>query len=339
MNEAGGFSISRSSSLRLSGYHIIWHRPELADPAHSRGTLVFSPAAGFACKTYDSFLSQLAERCSINIFTYDVRGIGESPLPVTPAYTKGRNRIGAFLADDLKQLFWSLRDYCQREIPDAAHGPWIFAGHSLGSWLSLYAALYVHVRKIVLIDPPLFPATAATKWALACALNQRDKHPLSQMTRKRKRIFRNEEQAVWVFSKLDFFRRWSPARIADYVRSNYRASEFGLVLRHNPMWEADIVESQPPSTTLLLHNLPRDARYDCKLHVAFGEHSPFNSIESQIVLASAFRNPQVHGLREAGHMLVFEREAELLELFERAILTDEFIAPAALHDKKVIGLL
>lgn len=300
---------------------------------------MFSTAAGFACKTYDSFLSQLSERCSVNIFTYDVRGIGESALPVTPAYTRGRNKIGAFLAEDLKQLFWNLRDYCQREIPEAANAPWIFAGHSLGSWLSLYAALYVHVRKIVLLDPPLFPAAAATKWALACALNQRDKHPLSQMTRKRKRIFRNEEQAVWVFSKLDFFRRWPTARIVDYVRSNYRPSEFGLVLRHNPVWEADIVESQPPSTTLLLHNLPREARHDCRLHVTFGEHSPFNSIESQIVLASAFRNPQLHGLPGAGHMLVFEREAELLELFEKTILTEEFMAPPALHDKKVMGLL
>jgi hypothetical protein len=125
---------------------------------------------------------------------------------------------------------------------------------------------------------------------------------------------------------MEFFRGWPPARILDYVRGNYRMDDFGLTLRHNPVWEADIVESQPASGTISLLSLPAAARAQCAAAVVFGEHSPFNSLEAQILLRTAFPDPKILGLEHAGHMLVFQKEQPLVDLVAGQILDDGFLS-------------
>ena len=265
-----------------------------------------------------------------------MRGIGDSHIPVAPAYSRGKEEIGKTLGDDLKLLFWLLRDYASKEMPLDSSKQWVFCGHSLGTLLSIHASVFTHVRKLVLLDPPLFPLAEATKWAIACRLGKRHTHPLAQMTRRRKRTFRNCEQATWVFSKVEFFRGWPLERLQDYVDSNYKSEGLGLTLRHNPMWEADIIESQPASSTLALLSLPREARLDMQLKTVFGAQSPFHCIESILLLRSAFNQPEIHSLENSAHMLVFQKEEALLKLFKEKILTPEFLQPPILVDKKLV---
>lgn len=330
----GARAISHRVSIRLKGHHVIWHRPDLPDLSQANGHILFSPAAGLAGKTYNAFLSQLAEMAKVNIFTYDIRGTGDSSLPVAPAYRRGKTHIGECLGDDLAELFWMLRDYLQTHEPSLRSLPWIFAGHSLGAWLSIYAAVYAHVRRLLLIDPPIFSTLAGARWALACSLNRRDKHPLSILTRRRKRTFSGLEQAIWLFSKLEFFKGWPRERLRDYVQSNYRSDEFGLSLRHNPLWEADIVESQPASSALALLGLPKAARHNCKTGVVFGAESPFRSTQSDLLLMAAFQNPILESVPHAGHMVIFQNEQKTLQIITEKILTSAFLSLDPLLDLK-----
>ena len=328
--------ISQSVSIRIGDLHVIWHRPASPAQTAARGNLLFTAAAGIGCRTYQSFLSKISESCNLNVFTYDTRGIGDSHLPVAPAYANGKKDIGRMLGTDLKNLFWALRDYASKEMPADAGKQWIFCGHSLGTWLSVHAAVFTHIRKLILLDPPLFPLQDAARWALACQLGRRNSHPLSRMTRRRKRTFRNSEQAIWVFSKLEFFKGWSKEHLAAYVDANYKADDMGLTLRHNPFWEADIIESQPASAAIELLSLPKEARNDMNVHAVFGLNSPFYSIESALLLRTAFRNSQIHSVQDASHMLVFQNEEALLKLFKENIVNDDFLEPPALaHQEKI----
>jgi pimeloyl-ACP methyl ester carboxylesterase len=279
-----------------------------------------------ACRTYQAFLENLADKAEVAVYGYDVRGTGESRLPVAPAYENGKAGIGAFLAQDLRQLFWALRDYVSSSDTNASPSNWILMGHSLGSWLTIHAGIFAHVRRVILLDPPLFQPTDAAKWALACTLSKRGLHPLSVMTRKRKRNFRNAEQAAWVFSKFEFFKGWPKDRIHDYIRSNYRSYQHGIALRHNPGWEGDIVESQPASAAMALLNLPKEPRQGTTLQCIFGSESPFCNLTGQLLLRSAFKNSAIHRVPHAGHMLVFQQQRAVVDLLAHQVLTDTFLS-------------
>lgn len=312
-------------SLCLRGFHVLHFRP---GPSRSpaRAQLLFSSAAGFAAATYSSFLSRLAEQAHIDIFAHDVRGIGQTMLPVAPAYRRGKGAVGHCLAEDVRDLFWALKEH-QGHSPlgqEQAGKPWIFMGHSLGAWLGLYAAVFSHVRRVVLIEPPLLTAPSALRWAVACALGRRDLHPLSLATRKRKRVFRNAQQAAWVFGRLEFFHGWPRSRIEDYIAANYDQAETGLALRHNPLWEADIIESQPASALGALLALPHRARLASKVGVVFGASSPFCAAETKLLVRRMFDKPTLIDIADGGHMVVFQKEAEVVSALTDHILTDTF---------------
>lgn len=286
-----------------------------------------------ACRTYRAFFEDLADTARVSVYGYDVRGTGESRLPVAPAYVRGRAGIGEFLAQDLRHLLWALRDYASSTNGSNVPAHWILMGHSLGAWLSIHAATYAHVRRLILLDPPLFQPTDAARWALACTLSRRSSHPLSVLTRRRKRIFRNIEQAAWVFSKFEFFKGWPQERVIDYVRSNYRSHLEGLALRHNPRWEGDIVESQPASAALTLLGLPKEPRQHTTLKCVFGEQSPFYSMAGQLLLRSAFRQSEIFKLTASGHMLVFQQQRPLVDMLASKIITDDFLSLPATANK------
>lgn len=315
--------IAHNESFRLDGFHLTSTHPSDGEP---RAHILFSPAAGMACRTYRSFFEDLADTAGVAVYGYDVRGTGESRLPVAPAYARGKAGIGEFLAQDLRHLLGALRDYVPSQNGSGRPVHWILMGHSLGSWLSIHAAIFAHVRRLVLLDPPLFQPTDAARWALACTLSRRSRHPLSVLTRRRKRIFRNAEQAAWVFSKFEFFKGWPQERVLDYIRSNYRSQLQGLALRHNPRWEGDIVESQPASATLALLGLPKEPRQNTVLRCVFGEQSPFCSLSGQLLLKSAFRHSSTFKLPAAGHMLVFQQQRALVDVLARQIITDDFLS-------------
>lgn len=260
----------------------------------------------------------------INIFAYDVRGTGESRLPVAPLYQNGKKGIGRLLGQDLLKLYWEIRDYSQSEDPECYLKAWSLAGHSLGAWLSIYAAVYAHTHRLILFDPPFLPVNHAARWVLACQFNQRHVHPLSMMTRRRKRTFRNAKQAAWVFSKLDFFKGWSEEMLFEYVHANYKDHPQGLVLRHNPSWEADVIESQPISSTMELLMLPKKSREQLRVTCLFGADSPFNSLTSRLLLMSAFRRPEFHEVKNAGHMLIFQEEEAVIDTLHSSVLQDSF---------------
>lgn len=271
-------------------------------------------------RSYDSFLRALASSARVQIFGYDIRGTGQSLLPVAQAYSQGPTRIGHQLAQDLTQLFGRLKEATER--PTGASSPradWIFMGHSLGTWLSLVAAASHDVRRVVLLDPPLLPWAPAARWALSCSLGRRDRHPLSQVVRRRKRIFRNAEQAQWVYSKFEFFHGWPKARIADYVTANYELTDDGLFLRHNPDWEGDVVESQPSSSIVAMWRLARTFRRSAQVLAVFGADSPFCAPTTASLLRQTFVNPVIQTVDGAGHMLVFQQEQRVIDVLAAAL--------------------
>lgn len=335
------------SRFNLHGFHVLEIDPEGprhdGHDGHSAGAVsvdafvVFSHATGIAASTYVDFLSRWAALWNVRIYAYDARGMGQTQHPAPPpgalrpnpsfsgsSFANRGGDVTGLLTGDLCAVFWDLKAREKERAQQAARPapeP-ILAGHSYGGWLSLYAAELCHVNRLVLLDISILPPSTAALWALACLFRQRQLHTLAVAARHRKRRYRSVEEAHRVFRRVPFFRGWGKKRIQAYVDANYvlespgaDSQSAGLVLRHDPAWEARIYESQQPSHLLGFLSVPAPirARLDI-LHVAGGESIACDA-NAGPVFRSLFPRSRWCVLPDADHMFPFSREESLLGLF------------------------
>lgn len=289
-------------------------------------SVLFSHATGIAALSYENVLQRWADHIGVNIFTFDARGHGDNQREVTSAYTQGLAQIPWLLCDDLKHVFRALKD----QFP----GLWSLAGHSLGGWLSLYAAHDVGVDHVVLLDMPLLPPSSAFLWAAACLFRQRGFHPLSRPARRRKRLFRTRSQALSAFKRNAFFRQWEEKHIEHYIDANFDVQSDGsLRLKHDPGWEADLFESQPAMHTP--HYLKIDAQMRRKVRVELiaGSESKICDPKSIRYFHQFFPRTRWLIVPEGGHMFPFENTRGLLAAlglaFPQRTCSDGSVTPRA----------
>lgn len=267
--------------------------------------VLFSHATGIAALSYKNVLQRWADEIGVNIFTFDARGHGENIQDTKEAYKNGMAKIPWLLCEDLKTLFSSLKE----KFP----GLWSLAGHSLGGWLSLYAAQEVEVDHVVLLDMPLLPPTSAFLWAAACLFQQRGIHPLSKPARRRKRLFRNRKQALIAFKRNPFFRHWAEQHIEHYIDANFQTQMDGsLKIKHDPEWEADLFESQPALHTPLFLKMNSEKRKQVRIELIAGSESKICDPRAIRYFHQFFPRTRWLVVPQGGHMFPFENTQGLM---------------------------
>jgi len=310
-------------TLLIDGINIYQFGPTSGKAERS---VLFAHATGIAALSYKEILQRWATEHGVNVFTFDARGHGESTLETKQAYEDGLESIPWKLCDDLKTIFSKLK----AEFP----GLWSLAGHSLGGWLSLYAASEVDVEHVVLLDIPLLPPSSAFLWATACLFKQRGIHPLSRPARRRKRLFRTRREALIAFKRNPFFRKWDERHINHYIDANFETQSDGaLRLRHDPEWEADLFESQPALHTPLFLKMNSNKRKIVRVELIAGDQSKICDPASIRYFHQFFPRMRWLVVPRGGHMFPFENTAGLMSALALAFPknTESFLTDVELE--------
>lgn len=233
----------------------------------SEQKILFSHANGIAAGTYQSLLQKWADDWGIEVFAYDVRGMGGSEVSPQAAYKQGKKYIWKYLTIDLVNILEMLKT----RFPSSEN--WILSGHSLGGWLSLLAAKKCGVKEVLLLDIPMLPPSQVMLWSLAVAAGMRRLHPLGKVARRRKRKFHSLSQAKTLFRRNPFFKKWSFVCISDFVDANYEERSSGCYLRHSTNWEADIFEHMPLAAAQLMIKIPKKLRQEMNIYFIVGGKS------------------------------------------------------------------
>jgi pimeloyl-ACP methyl ester carboxylesterase len=180
--------------------------------------IVFSHANGFNGRTYRTILQPLAER--LRILALDLRGHGATTLP-----TVIEGRIGWMeFRDDLLAL-----------LAEAAPGPVVLAGHSMGGTTSLLAAAAQpdRVRALALFDPVVMPGDLPPDADIL------QHSPLVAGALRRRTVYPSRQAAFEAYLGRGAFKSWSEAQLADYVAAGFAPTGTGEVsLTCTPEWEA-----------------------------------------------------------------------------------------------------
>jgi pimeloyl-ACP methyl ester carboxylesterase len=177
--------------------------------------IVFSHANGFNARTYRSILAPLATR--LRILALDLRGHGASTLPADPDHREGWSEF----RDDLLAL-----------LDEAATGPVVLAGHSMGATTSLLAAAAEpsRARALALFEPVLFDQASG---------GESRPNPLAEGAERRRATFPDKASVLAAYTGRGAFKSWAPEQLADYVEAGFRDAGDGLVtLTCTPGWEA-----------------------------------------------------------------------------------------------------
>jgi len=280
----------------------------LFEPASgsARRSVLFTHATGIAALSYTQVLKAWADELHVNIFAYDVAGHGDTPQFSIESPSSIQNQLPSALCEQLKSLYHALTTHYPSE--------WSLAGHSLGAWLSLYAARDLQVRHLVLLDIPLLPMTSALIWASACLLKKRAIHPLARAARRRKKSFKDAQQALKTFKRNHFFKGWETEHIKNYIEANFTTQANGnLTLKHDPHWEADLFESQPLLHTPLFLRMSARQRSELKIDLIAGEQSQVCHSSSIRYFNIFFPNMRWLLIPNSGHMFPFENTPRLIE--------------------------
>lgn len=311
-------------TLMLAGFQVFAFKPTVVRHPHC---ILFSHATGICAATYASLLQQWSDLWGVDIYSYDCRGFGQTQLSLRAAYADGRNAVGQTLVKDLETVFWAIKNH-QKSSQDGAFDtvskkvlaplerPWLLAGHSFGGWLALQAAARCHVSKLLLWDIAILPPMQASLWAAACFFGQRGLNPLASAARRRKRRFASRAEALKTFQRTPFFRRWPKPLVETYVDAHYETKSAGLLLKHEPRWEADLFECQPPSATLAILALPPHVRAVMKAHLIVGAASATCHASFEPTYRKLLPQGSWTVLPGAGHMFPFESEGPLLGLLK-----------------------
>lgn len=268
--------------------------------------VLFSHATGIAALTYEAILQRWADEVGAHIFAFDARGHGDNTHATKNLFKGNLTQIPWQMCEDLKQLFNTLK----ARFP----GIWSLAGHSLGGWLSLYAAKDVDVENVILLDMPLLAPSSALLWATACFFKQRGIHPLSRPARGRKRLFRSRRQALTTFQRNSFFRNWDEKHIQNYIDANFKSEPDGMLrLKHDPQWEADLFESQPALHTPHFLKISTEKRQQLRVELITGTESKICHPRAVPYFRRFFPRTRWFVVPEGAHMFPFENTRGLIQ--------------------------
>lgn len=191
--------------------------------------LVFVHANGFNAYTYRHLLQPLSS--ALRIWAPDLRGHGQTQLPLTTAIRRGWQDH----RDDMVELLKSI------DGPPVA-----LAGHSIGGVSSLLATAEVpeRVSRLLLLDPVIWGRLTVALFNVPGFNRIPSSVPIVKSTLRRRAQFDSREQALNSWRGRGAFKGWPDAALADYVSSGLVDVEGGVALACTPAWEASNYASQ-----------------------------------------------------------------------------------------------
>lgn len=265
----------------------------------------FSHANGIPAKTYQSFLTNLANRLGAVVVAYDMRGMGRTKV----LYDQEKKQWPwSVLVQDHVCLFEKIK---QTKPSDAQ---WFFAGHSLGAWVSLLAAEKTNVIDIWLFDPPILSWQVALPWSLMCLLKRRHANPNGQKVRKRKTSYPSFDKAYESLSKSSFSKNWPAHVLKDYIDASFVAKGSNVILRHDPNWEACLFDSYPIFPAAGFLKIPKKIRKKLKLTFFVGSCSQVCQPKAKNWLKLFFPNFKWVILQNMGHLFPLEQQEETISV-------------------------
>lgn len=245
--------------------------------------LLFVHATGFCKEVWDPVIDQVVPR-SFSWLSMDQRGHGDSdsgPLP----------NDWDFLAQDVIGALGDRVDV-------------IGIGHSSGGGVVARAESFRPglFRHLVLIEPIIFPPPF-----------QRMDGPLSEGTRRRRRVFGSRDDAFERFA-YGPFGTWAPEVLAAYIDHGFRGSESGWELKCDPEVEADFYAEGLNHDTW-----KRVETIDVPVTLVAGEGSNTHPKPYLDALASQFSDVDVVVVPGAGHLVPMEDPASIARIIEHAM--------------------
>lgn len=213
----------------------------------------FAHANGFPARTYSKLFSYLENDFEINF----IERHGHNPQ---------------FLVSDSWEF---LAKELQIEIENRYKGePIIGIGHSLGGILHFLVASE-HPRlysQIILLDAPILSRFSSFALKNLKSLNMIDRFSPAKITRFRRNLWKNQEEAVEHFRQKPKFAAFDEDVLRDYVKHGTVECEKGIELFFKPSIEAKIYQTIP-------HNLPKIGKtFDLPINYIGGT----NSLEAKL---------------------------------------------------------
>lgn len=279
-------------------------------------SIFFAHASGIPAQTYTTFLQNLAEQLGTKVYAYDMRGFSNNQQNLFEDFTTDLQLWDKFALDHI-QCF----DKLSHSL-DPNPKQWIFMGHSLGAWISLYSAAAQRTNKFILLDPVLIPL----KWELALYFSKfpfvKFKHPVGVSVESRTLNFDSQDAALKVFKKNSMFKGWEIDTIKKYISANFSDSNDGkLNLIHPAAWEAYIFYNQPPFSMRKLKDIPTEIRASINIQLISGKKSLICHPRKIRRMKSLFKNLQPTTIEDAGHHFPLSHTTETLNAIEKGTHT------------------
>lgn len=270
----------------------------------------FAHTNGIPALTYKVFLEKLSHDLNLNIVTYDIRGIGKTKIKENILKDKWSWQT---LVDDHIFIFEQLK----RKLDSKA--PWVLAGHSLGSWLSLLSAEKLNIAAVWLFDPPILKPNIILKWLIISLLNRKDLSPNSQKVRKRRTRYPSYDAAYAQLKKSSFMKNWSKEFIYNYLEGSFSQEDGYIQLRHNPDWEGHLFEEYPPTASLGFLRVSFSFRKRLKPLFFIGEKSDTCNPQSRRWVKLFFPSLKWIPIPNGSHMFPIELPDQTIKYIAKVI--------------------
>ncbi|MCA9982716.1 MAG: alpha/beta hydrolase [Anaerolineales bacterium] len=186
----------------------------------------------------------------------------------------------------------------------------IGAGHSLGSVLTLMAALAQPERfeRLILIDPVVqSPSFLAEFWTADGQSTGAD-HPLAQIARRRRDHWPDRATAFAHLRPKPIFAGLSDEALADYLEMGLRPDGDEVTLAFSREWEAWIYQHDPHEIWSLLPQVQPP------MLIIYAEHSGIITAETVARIRDLRPQTELIMLPNCGHLLPMEQPATVAEL-------------------------
>ncbi|MES2614493.1 MAG: alpha/beta hydrolase [Bdellovibrionota bacterium] len=271
------------------------------NPEKAKHNILFAHANGIPALSYKILFEKMSTQLNLNIFTYDIRGIGKTKIKEN---TDKKIWSWQTLIDDHVFVF--------EQLKTKAIGNWVLAGHSLGAWLALLSSEKLKINQVWLFDPPILEPMTVMQWFIVKTIGRADLNPNSKKVLKRKTRFPSYEEALALLKTKSFMKNWSDELILNYLEGSFAQKEDHIALRHNPQWEAHLFEEYPAAAFLGFLRLSLSFRRQFNPLFFVGEKSDTCNPKSKPWVQLFFPRLQWISIQNGTHMFPLELPDQII---------------------------
>lgn len=295
-----------TETKNIDGWQVYITRPQ---EKRDLPPILFSHATGFSALTYKEFLQQWSDKTGRIIYSYDVRGFGDTQHKFSKQHQVKTHNLWLDLAEDLAGVIATIASLESIQRTNDI----ILSGHSSGAVFSILAGSILETKKLVIFDPVALSFFQEKGWNILALINKRHKHPVALSTANRKKSFADKEQALAYYQKKSFFKDFTDDALNNYLDGSFRMNGT-YNLKFNPHDEALIFETQPLNMARYLKTYTNEE---------FRNHTDITiyGVESSIMLGQypclylghLFKNAKILILPHGGHMFPLEKYTDLID--------------------------